>query len=299
MKKPNKYLPLFLSSLLIILLLTSCGSKDASSNSQEDTGGAPSITDNITSPEEGKGEELSPLEPEKVITTIQMDFETTEFEKTIESLTQIIQGHKAYVENSNSSYNQYYNNKSYKYATYTIRVPKDQVSNFKNALIGIGNMTQESTSKEDVTKYYKDTASRLKVVTTKESRLLALMEKASKIEDIIALENQLSQTIYEKEQLQSTLSGIDDQVDFSTVHINIQEVEKLTNAESPSTGFGTRVKNAFSDSLYRFNIGIQNFVISLIYLAPFILLIGLLAFFVYLLTKKFKLFKNHKNKKGL
>ena len=137
------------------------------------------------------------------------------------------------------------------------------------------------------------------MVTTKESRLLALMEKASKIEDIIALENQLSQTIYEKEQLQSTLSGIDDKVDFSTVHINIQEVEKLTNAENPSTGFGTRVKNAFSDSLYRFNIGIQNFVISLIYLAPFILLIGLLAFLVYLLTKKFKLFENYKNKKGL
>lgn len=299
MKKPKQYFPLFFSILLIMLLLTSCSSKDNGLNAQQDTGSAPALTDNMTSPEEAKGEELSPLEPEKVITTVQIDFETTEFEESIKSLTQITQNHKAYVENSNTSYNQYYNNNSYKYATYTIRVPKDQLSNFKNALTGVGNMTQESTSKEDVTKYYKDTASRLKVVTTKESRLLALMEKASKIEDIIALENQLSETIYEKEQLQSTLSGIDDQVDFSTVHINIQEVEKLTHAENPSTGFGKRVKNAFSDSLYRFNIGMQNFVISLIYLAPFILLIGLVGFLVYLLTKKFKLFENYKNKKGL
>lgn len=68
------------------------------------------------------------------------------------------------------------------------------------------------------------------------------MEKAEKIEDIIALENQLSETIAEKESLKTSLINIDDKVDFSTINIEIQEVEKLSNAETIETTFGTRIK---------------------------------------------------------
>ncbi len=51
---------------------------------------------------------------------------------------------------------------------------------FKSSLNGVGNIISESTNKEDVTRQYKDTESRLKVIETKEERILALLSKAEK-----------------------------------------------------------------------------------------------------------------------
>lgn len=240
--------------------------------------------------------EESGLEPEKVITNIYLDFETTEFDQTTDELMKLVEKYKAYIENSNISYNQNYNNKSYKYGSYIIRVAKDDLVSFKTELNGIGNMISESTSKEDVTKQYRDTESRLRVVTTKEERILALLEKAEKIEDIIALENQLSDIIYEKENLQSNLINIDDKVDFSTIRINVQEVEKLRNTETVETTFGRKIKNAIEDSLFGFKNGLQNMVIGSIYIAPFLILLGIILFVVFRVVQKIRINKNNLDK---
>lgn len=299
MKKWNKLFLLTLSLVLILSLATGCSGSGKSSTSNDmawdsaagsDGGGAspmaPPMESEIVADESG-------LEPEKVITTINLEFETTEFDQTTNDLMKLVGKYKAYIENSNISYNQYYNNKSYKYAQFVIRVPKDDVTSFKTELNGIGNMISENTNKEDVTKQYRDTESRLRVVTTKEERLLALLEKAEKIEDIIALENQLSDVIYEKENLQSSLMTIDDKVDFSTVRVNVQEVERLRNAETIETTFGTKVKNAIEGSLYGFKNSMQNLFISLIYMLPFLIIIGLVLFIFYKIVKRFNIFRKN------
>jgi hypothetical protein len=233
----------------------------------------------------------SPLEPEKVITTIHLNFETTEFDKTNEELYKLIEKYKGYIEYSNLSYNHYYNNNKYRYGEFAIRIPKENIASFKTELNAIGNLTSESTNKQDVTKQYTDTESRLKVVETKEARLLALLEKAEKIEDIIALENQLSEVIYEKENLKASLLTLDDKIEFSTIYINIQEVAKVTATETIDTTFATKVKNAFNDSLYFFKDAVEDLIIALIYLLPFLVIISVVVFIGV------KYYKNHKKNK--
>ena len=283
-------------SLILILSFMGCSSTNKSADSvrNEVTYDSGSTSGAAGAPQgdyDSVGQESSELEPEKVITTIDLEFETTEFDQTTDELTKLVEKYRAYIENSNMSYNQYYNNKSYKYGSYVIRVPKDDVISFKTELNGIGNMISESTSKEDVTKQYRDTESRLKVITTKEERILALLEKAEKIEDIITLENQLTEIIYEKENLQSRLMNIDDKVDFSTLRINIQEVEKLRNTETVETTFGTKIKNAIEDSLFGFKNGLQNMFIGFIYVAPFLILLGIISYVVYRVFKRFAINK--------
>lgn len=290
MKRWSKFIILAFS-LILILSFIGCSSTNKSADSIRNeatydsgsTSGAGAPQEDYDSIEQ----EFSELGPEKVITTIDLEFETTEFDQTTDELMKLVEKYKAYIENSNISYNQYYNNKSYKYGSYVIRVPKDDVIRFKTELNGMGNMISESSSKEDVTKQYRDTESRLRVITTKEERILALLEKAEKIEDIIALENQLTEIIYEKENLQSSLMNIDDKVDFSTLRINIQEVEKLRNTETVETTFGTKIKNAIEDSLFGFKDGLQNMVIGFIYIAPFLILLGVLSYVVYRVFKRF------------
>lgn len=286
-KNVKRILILSLSVILILSLVLGCSAKSSKNEntavSEESKSGSlnePMMTEDMDFSN-------SPLEPEKIITTIYLGFETTEFEESTAELEKIVKKYKAYVESSDISYNQRYNNKSYRYGSFVVRVPKDSVGNFKSELNGIGNIISENTNKEDATKSYRDIESRLKVITTKEERILALLAKAEKIEDIIALENQLGETIAEKESLKSNLMAIDDKVDFSTIHVDIQEVEKLRDAETIGTSFGTRMKNAFNNSIYGFKNSIENFIISFIYLLPFILVLGIFIYLVYMLTKRF------------
>ncbi len=283
MRKFKKYFLLSIVLVLVLSLTVGCGSKDAKPEGIATEEDMDFGSDDKMALDEDVD---SPLEPEKVITTIYMDFETTDFEKSSQSLYDTIKKHKAYVENSNIDYSRYGNNKRYKNAYYVIRVPRNNVLDFKSGLTGIGNILNESTNKEDVTRQYRDTESRLKVIETKEERILSLLAKAEKIEDIIKLENELSEIIYEKEQLKTNLINMDDKVDFSTFEINIREVEKLSSQETVDTKFGTRVKNAFSDSLYMFKIGIEKLIIFIIYILPFAVVIGIIAYFVLKFNKK-------------
>lgn len=302
MKGLKKLVLFSISILLVLSLVVGCSGSMKSKNSAV---GSASSSHDAAAPQESPAEAAedsdakfgrgvsSPLEPEKVITTLYLNFETTEFDKTNEELNKLIEKYKGYIEFSNISYNHYYNNMSYRYGEFSIRVPKENITSFKTELNVIGNLTSESTNKQDVTKQYTDTESRLKVIETKEVRLLALLEKAEKIEDIIALENQLSEVIYEKENLKASLLTLDDKVDFSTVNINIQEVAKVTATETIETTFGTKVKNAIADSLYFFTDTLQGLIIALIYLLPFLVIIAVVVIVGVRFYRKYK-----KNKLG-
>lgn len=303
MKGFKKFLLISISIILILSLLLGCSARKSSNvESSSDRGvaspAAPAPAPDLAgAPQEdaredeysgigGESDVASPLEPKKVITTINLSFETTEFEKSNEDLNKLIEKYNAYVENSNISYNHYYNQQMYRHGQFTIRVPKESMVSFKTELNLIGHMVSENTNKQDVTKQYQDTESRLNVITIKEERILALLERAEKIEDIIALEDQLSQIIYEKENLKSSLLTLDDKIDFSTVHIQLQEVRKITDTETIETTFGTRIMNAFKNSFFAFKRNMENLIILIIYNIPLLIIFGVILYVVYRYLKK-------------
>lgn len=298
MKKNRRYLLLGISLILVFTLIVGCSARSSDSTSDYDRGEvvAPSAPEAMPMPQENVTDNKgvigttgdSSLKPKKVITTVSLSIETMEFESSNKELNKLIEKYDGYIENSNISYNSYRDSKMYRYGEYVVRIPSKDVVGFKTELNLIGNITNESTNKQDVTSQYTDTESRLKVVTVKEERILALLEKAEKIEDIIALENQLSQTIYEKESLKSSLLTLDDKVDFSTIHVNIQEVQKFTDAETVETTFGQKVANAIKNSLYSFSLTLQSFIIFLIYSFPFIIIIVVLLIIVIWILKRIR-----------
>lgn len=230
--------------------------------------------------------EYTMVEPDKIITTVSVSMQTKEFVDTTEKLTNLIGKYKGYIENSNISHNNYYNSTRLKYGEYTIRIPRENLSHFSLDLKGIGNIISENTSKVDITKQYRDTESRLKVLEVKEERILALLNKAEKMEDIITLENQLSSIIYDKENLTTNILDMDDKVNYSSLYLSIQEVAKLTSEEDIKTTFWTKAANAFKDSTYFFTYNIQNLIIGFIYFLPYGLIIGVIAFVVLRFVKR-------------
>lgn len=238
--------------------------------------------------EEERGYDYDMVEPDKIITTVNISMQTKEFTDTSNKLMDLISKYKGYIENSNISHNNYINSARLKYSEYTIRVPRENLNSFITELKDIGNIISENTNKQDITKQYRDTESRLKVLETKEGRILALMEKAEKMEDIIALENQLSNIIYEKESLTANIMDMDDKVDYSTVYFQLDEVAKLSIGENVKTPFLTKLVNAFKDSAYFFTYNIENLIIGLIYFLPYGLIIAVVLFVVVRVLKKMR-----------
>lgn len=279
MKSFKKLSLIILSVILILSLLVGCSSSKNSSDNE-------SIVTSPESPSETQeftGEKGSSIEPEKVITTITMNIETLEYEKTLDKLNQLIEANDGYVVSSQVSYDNKISDRysEYdRYAYYEIRIPKDKVSSFKKSLPDIGNITNEYTSKQDVTKYYIDTESRIKVLETKEERLLSLLERAEKIEDILAIENQLSDVISQKESLKAELQGLDERIDFSTFYISIYEVNKLSSSAGVNAGFFTKLKAAFNDAINKFYIFIEQLVLFIVSNIFFIILLGVIIYVI-------------------
>lgn len=287
MKNIKRFLSMILSLIIILSIATGCSSKSSpmdiqSSNdskyeaSEDYAGVAPE-----TAPNSSKDKESSPLEPTKVIVRFYLDMQTIEFDKSVSNLENLISKYEGYVENSSINLGSYYDQNNYRSANYVIRIPKTNINKFMNETGSIGKINTQEESKEDVTMSYRDTESRLNVLNIKEERILELLKKAEKMEDIIALENSLSDVIYQNENLKGVLKDLDNKVDFSTVTIYLREVQKIDVKDNVKSSFGQRIVNAFSNSLHYFKIGFENFIIQLIYALPALIVLTILVYGIY------------------
>lgn len=287
----NRKRTILILFIISILLFTSCGgNKTADMESSKDI-----YTEEYDEePMKNETENISntvAYEPhDKFIITMNLDIETTDFENFSLDMEKIISQNNGYIENSSISHNNSYGN--YKNAHYTLRIPKESMDNFKNSLIEKGNLTNENTNREDVSSQYKDTESRLKLIETKEKRILKLLESANIMTDIIELEKELNNTIYEKESLTSILLNLDDKIDYSTIYVYVSEVERYSNVDNKDNGLSIRISNAFKNSFHFFIKSLENILIFFIYAIPFIIV---LVIFFLVIRKIFRSFRNKKN----
>ncbi len=268
-------------ALSILLMLTGCGSKgsDTTDNYHPQNGQADQDDDFESKDEEG-------IEPDKIVTTISIEMETKDFVSTSDMLDVLIKKYKGYIQNSDVYFNDYVYGQGLKYSDYSIRIPQEKLEDFVNEVMEIGNIIAKNRNKLDITKQYQDSESRLRVLKIKEERIIALLEVAEKIEDIIVLENQLSDVIYQKESLTQELAGMDDKVNYSTINLSIREVAKLSSSGNVKTPFLEKLKNAFSDSFYFFARSVGDFVIGVVYFLPYAILLGVVGYLIHRYWKK-------------
>lgn len=211
----------------------------------------------------------------KLIRTVDLNLETENYDSLMKGLEQQINELGGYIEykdayhgNYNSKMNGYRN----RHANITARIPSDKLNEFRGKVAEIGNITYESESVEDVTLQYVDLSSHKKMLVAEQTRLMELLENADSMEDIITIESRLSEVRYQIESMESQLRTFDNQVDYSTVHINVEEVEHYTPQPEKSTW--ERIKSGFGENVYRVTNGIKNFAIEFVIAIPIMVLWG-------------------------
>jgi len=145
---------------------------------------------------------------------------------------------------------------------------------------GVSHFDRKEISSDDVTEEYIDVESRINTKKTLEKRYLELLNKATKVSEIIEIEKGLATVREEIEAKEGQLKYLQSRVAMSTVTI-----EMYTNNASESgatVSYGSKMWNSFKEGFF----GISTFFLGLLQVWPFIIIFVLLFVFIRRRFKK-------------
>lgn len=226
----------------------------------------------------------------KLIKNVNMNVETEQFDMLLPALEQRVTALGGYIEDmssysrSNNYSSDYIGTKYLRYASMTARIPKEKLDTFVTEVGEQTNIVSRSESVTDVTLQYVDLESHKKALTTEQDRLLELMGRAETVEDIITIEGRLSEVRYQIESMESQLRTYDNKIDYSTVYLSIDEVERYTPTEDVTVG--TKIRDGFMDSVRGVGRGFGNFGIWFVINLPYLVVWAVIIVIIVLIIRK-------------
>lgn len=183
----------------------------------------------------------------KWIITMDISAETEDLDALLEALRDEIDSLGGYVEGQNIHNGSAYASRRYRSASLTVRIPASDVDKFADNMAGLANVVRSNKNLEDITLTYVSTESRVKALQVEEARLLELMEQAETMADLLEIEARLTNVRYELENHASRLKVYDNQVDYATIYLNLEEVQEYTPVAERTVW--QRITEGFSGSL--------------------------------------------------
>lgn len=309
--KMKNYISLFLAILMLCGILAGCGASSTETTASskfmaaadyavEEAAEAPAMgaLDNGSTTEGGS---TALPENRKWIITVNLTAETDDLDTLTAGLDEKITAMNGYVEDQSIYNGSTYANRRYRSASMTVRIPSDDVDKFTSEVGGIANVVSKSKNLEDITLKYVATESRMTALETEEARLLEFMEQAETMSDLLEIEARLTEVRSELESVTSQMRLYNNQIDYATIYLHIEEVQEYTPVEEPT--FWERITKGFSDNLKGLGKGAVNLVVWIITSSPYLVVLGVTALVIILLvrrvrkvTAKKKAAKNEENK---
>lgn len=206
---------------------------------------------------------------EKIIYTYNYTVETKTFDELMDTLQQRVDACGGYVESAEVRGNSDMNIR--RYANMVIRIPVDEMRSFLDMVAENSNVTYSNRSTENVTLSYVDMKSHIEALRTEQKTLMSILERAEKLEDIITIQSQLTNIRYELESYESQLRVYDNRINYSTLYLDITEVERETNVATKLT-YGEEISKGLSDTFYHIGQGLREFSIWFIVNLPVIVI---------------------------
>lgn len=214
-------------------------------------------------------------EGRKWIITVNMSAETEDLDALMEALNGKISGLGGYVEDQDSYNGSMYASRRYRSASLTVRIPAEKVDAFTTEVAGIANVVSTNLSREDITLNYVATESRVTALQTEEARLLELMEQAETMADLLEIESRLTDVRYELENRASQLRLYDNQVDYATIYLSVEEVQEYTPTQEPTVW--ERISGGFTGSLKGLGTGLTNLLVWVLAKSPYLVIVAAVA----------------------
>lgn len=235
-------------------------------------------------------------ENRKIIRHMSLYLETQDFENALTQIRQAVADSGGYIEQENISGRSIRSNREEnpRHAYFMARIPSQRLDGAVSMVSGICNIRERQENTDDVTERYYDAQARLRSLEIQEQRLLAILEKADKLEDVVSLEQALSEVRYEIESITASLRHMDSQVMYSYLEMNLDEVVTYTESPGIPKTFGEELAAAASASMRGVTgfcksmlLGfIRNGPVLIVGLLVWVLIIGAIVWFIRWILRK-------------
>ena len=247
-----------------------------------------------TSGKSQTGLNIEDAQTRKIIRNASLDIETKKFDEFIALLDKTVNEFKGYTESSEIYGNSYYGSGN-RSANLKYRIPADSLDGFIGKIGDMGNITSKSVTATDITANYTDIQARIDSLEAERKALLAILEKADKISDIIQVQDKITQVNADLDSYKRSIKNYDSLIEYSEVEIAVNEVEReRLSVENP--GFFTQLKEKLSENLFGIGRGFRSFAIWFISSIPYMLIIAAAAAIIILPVKK--IVKNRRSRKA-
>jgi len=142
---------------------------------------------------------------------------------------------------------------NFAYGTITLQVPQPRFAQLVSQVQRVGRTTSVTTSSVDVTAQYVDLRARITALQAARRQYLAIMAKASSINDILAVQAQLNSLQSRIEQLQGQLNLLDHQTTYANLTVSLTESGHHVAPPKPENG----ISRAFHRAVHGFVAGFE------------------------------------------
>ncbi len=221
-------------------------------------------------PPQAQVSEVPPLPFERqVVRQARLSVEVPSFEDASTSLVRIAESNGGFVADSTTSQGQP------PHGTFVLRVPARRFSQVLEQVEALGEVTERRVSGQDVTEEFVDLRARIRNLEIHERRLLTFMERATRVADLLAIEQELSRVRGEIERLSGRLRFLAHRVELATVEVRLREKPKRSSGIFwDFTASLRRVREAFLGGIRQLLAAAERLAITLSALTP-VLLVGL------------------------
>lgn len=107
-------------------------------------------------------------------------------------------------------------------ASLTVRVPAKSFKTALSSLETLGTVTYRNIEGEDVTEQFIDVEARLKNKIVLRDRLKQLLEKATEVKDILAIETELNRVQADIDSMEGRIKSLKGQIEYATVTLSLE-----------------------------------------------------------------------------
>jgi len=175
-----------------------------------------------------------------VIRTARLSLEVESFDAAARRLLEIAEGAGGFIADSS-----YASADTSPQGEFTLRVPAGQFSTVVGDVEALGTVRQQQISAQDVTEEFIDLQARRRNLERDEQQLLGFMDRATRVSDLLAIEQELSRVRGQIEQITGRLNFLAHSVDMATVVVNLYQRVKQSYAFWDLGGTLTKMEAAF------------------------------------------------------
>lgn len=263
-----------ISLFFLVVLIQSCGEASYDKNANDFVGAVEEEIVPVAMPHD-----VAPPPPpvkkqevikKKIIKDGRLGLKVDDIEKAKAQIDTLVKAYDGYY--SNERFN---NTESKAFFNLEIRIPSERFETFiSNVEKGKGEVLYKEIDARDVTDQFIDLETRLKNKKSYLVRYNELLKEANTVKEILEIQEEIRQLEEEIESTTGRLKYLTDQVDYSTLNLNLEKQKDFTFNPADRDEFTERLKQSLSKGWY----GFVDFILFLFKIWPLWVVVGVIVF---------------------